>query len=161
MQKATFAAGCFWGVEAAFRQVKGVAATAVGYTGGHTENPSYEDVCTDRTGHAEAVRIIFDPAVVSYETLLDIFWKIHDPTTENRQGPDVGSQYRSAIFYHDEDQKATAFTSKERLENSGEFKKPIVTEIVQASAFYLAEDYHQQYFEKKGFLGQIIHSLKK
>ncbi|WP_440956189.1 peptide-methionine (S)-S-oxide reductase MsrA [Methanosarcina sp. Mfa9] len=161
LQKATFAAGCFWGVEAAFRQVKGVVATAVGYTGGHTENPSYEDVCTDRTGHAEAVRIIFDPAVVSYETLLNIFWKIHDPTTENRQGPDVGFQYRSAIFYHSEDQKATAFASKELLEKSGEFKNPVVTEIVPASGFYLAEDYHQQYFEKKGFLKQIIHSLKK
>ena len=161
LQKATFAAGCFWGVEAAFRQVKGVVATAVGYTGGHTENPSYEDVCTDRTGHAEAVRIIFDPAVVSYEGLLDLFWKIHDPTTENRQGPDVGSQYRSAIFYHDEKQKAAAIASKERLDKSGQFKNPVVTEITLASAFYLAEDYHQQYFEKKGFLGQIIRSLKK
>ncbi|WP_255336940.1 peptide-methionine (S)-S-oxide reductase MsrA [Methanosarcina sp. KYL-1] len=161
LEKATFAAGCFWGIEAAFRQLKGVVATAVGYTGGHFENPTYEYVCTDKTGHAEAVRVIFDPAVVSYEALLDVFWQVHDPTTKNRQGPDVGSQYRSVIFYHSEEQKAAAFASREKLEKSGVFKDPIVTEIVPVSAFYMAEDYHQQYFEKKGFLQQILRSLKK
>ncbi len=157
MEKATFAAGCFWGVEANFRRVKGVIATAVGYTGGNFEDPTYEDVCTGRTGHAEAVDILFDPAVVGYAQLLEVFWNIHDPTTANRQGPDIGTQYRSAIFYHDQEQKNTAIASKERAQNSGKFKRPIVTEIVPASAFYRAEEYHQQYFEKGGMGGCMIH----
>jgi peptide-methionine (S)-S-oxide reductase len=161
LEKATFAAGCFWGIEAAFRQVKGVIATAVGYSGGHFERPTYEQVCTLNTGHAEAIRVIFDPKVVSYETLLDVFWKIHDPTTKDRQGPDVGKQYRSVIFYHNDEQKAAALASKEKLEKSGTFKNPVVTEIVPVSDFYMAEDYHQQYFEKKGFLQNILRSLKK
>ena len=150
MEKATFAAGCFWGIEAAFRQVKGVLSTAVGYTGGTTENPTYREVCTDKTGHAEAVLVEFDPSVVSYNELLDVFWSIHDPTTLNRQGPDFGSQYRSAIFYHNEEQKAAAVASKERLEKSGKYKNSIVTEITPASEFYMAEEYHQQYLEKRG-----------
>lgn len=161
LEKATFAAGCFWGVEEAFRQVKGVVATAVGYSGGHFKKPSYEQVCTLDTGHAEAVRVIFNPEVVSYKDLLDIFWKIHDPTTKDRQGPDVGKQYRSVIFYHNEDQKDAALASKEELEKAGAFKNPIVTEIVPVSEFYMAEDYHQQYFEKKGFLQNILRSFKK
>lgn len=161
LEKATFAAGCFWGIEAAFRQVKGVIATAVGYSGGHFERPTYEQVCTLNTGHAEAVRVIFDPKVVSYETLLDVLWKIHDPTTKDRQGPDVGKQYRSVVFYHNDKQKATALASKEKLEKSGAFKNPIVTEIIPVSDFYMAEDYHQQYFEKKGFPQNILRSLKK
>jgi peptide-methionine (S)-S-oxide reductase len=149
-QKATFAAGCFWHVEAAFRQVKGVVSTQVGYTGGNTKNPSYEDVCTDETGHVEAVEMTFDPKKVSYEKLLDVFWRNHDPTQLNRQGHDVGTQYRSAIFYHDEKQKEAAVKSKEKLEKSKKYKQPIVTQIVPASAFYRAEEYHQQYLEKKG-----------
>lgn len=161
LEKATFAAGCFWGIEEAFRQVKGVVATAVGYSGGHFKRPSYEQVCTLNTGHAEAVRVIFDPKIVSYKTLLDIFWKIHDPTTKDRQGPDVGKQYRSVIFYHNEEQKTAALASKEELGRSGAFKNPIVTEIVPVSEFYMAEDYHQQYFEKKGFLQNIFRSFKK
>jgi peptide-methionine (S)-S-oxide reductase len=150
MSRATFAAGCFWGVEDAFRQVKGVTATAVGYTGGQTQNPTYQQVCSDGTGHAEAVEVEFDPEQVSYEQLLKLFWEIHDPTTKNRQGPDVGSQYRSAIFYHDAAQQAAAQASKEALEKSGKFRRPIVTEITAAPEFYRAEDYHQQYFEKRG-----------
>lgn len=146
--KAVFAAGCFWGVEATFRQIKGVISTSVGYTGGKTENPTYEQVCSDATGHAEAIEVVFDPQKVSYETLLDVFWKNHDPTTLNRQGPDIGTQYRSAIFYQDETQKATALASKEKV--SKNFKKPIVTEIVPAAPYYRAEDYHQQYLEKRG-----------
>jgi peptide-methionine (S)-S-oxide reductase len=161
LEKATFAAGCFWGIEEAFRQVKGVVATAVGYSGGHFKKPTYEQVCTLNTGHAEAVRVIFDPKVVPYKTLLDVFWKIHDPTTKDRQGPDVGKQYRSVIFYHSEEQKAAALASKEELEKAGTFKNPIVTEIVPVSEFYMAEDYHQQYFEKKGFLQNILRSFKK
>lgn len=161
LEKATFAAGCFWGIEEAFRQVKGVIATAVGYSGGHFERPTYEQVCTLNTGHAEAIRVIFDPNVVSYETLLSVFWKIHDPTTKDRQGPDVGKQYRSVIFYHNEEQKAAALASKEKLEKSGAFKNSIVTEIVPVSDFYMAEEYHQQYFEKKGFLQNVLKSLKK
>lgn len=161
LEKATFAAGCFWGIEEAFRQVKGVVSTAVGFSGGHFEHPSYEQVCTLNTGHAEAVRVIFDPKVVSYETLLEVFWKIHDPTTKDRQGPDVGKQYRSVIFYHNEEQKAAALASKEKLEKSGAFKNPIVTEIVPVSAFYMAEEYHQQYYEKKGFLQNVLRGLKK
>ncbi len=150
MAKATFAAGCFWGVESAFRQVPGVASATAGYTGGTFENPTYEDVCSGQTGHAEAVEVEFDPAVVSYEALLDVFWKCHDPTTPNRQGPDVGSQYRSAIFFHDADQEAKARASKQVLEQSGRLGAPIVTEIVAASTFYRAEEYHQQYFAKRG-----------
>jgi len=150
MAKATFAAGCFWGVEEAFRNVKGVTSTTVGYTGGTMKNPSYEDVCDGETGHAEAVEVEFNPAQVSYADLLAIFWKIHDPTTLNRQGPDVGAQYRSAIFFHDSDQETAARASKEALQKAGRFKRPIVTEITAASEFCRAEDYHQQYFEKRG-----------
>jgi peptide-methionine (S)-S-oxide reductase len=150
MEKATFAAGCFWGVEAAFRQIKGVKSTAVGYIGGRLENPSYEDVCTDQTGHAEAVEVTFDPLEVPYEELLEVFWENHDPTTLNRQGPDVGAQYRSAIFYHSPAQEAAARASKEKLDQSGRYRRPIVTEITPASTFYRAEDYHQQYLEKRG-----------
>jgi peptide-methionine (S)-S-oxide reductase len=149
-ERATFAAGCFWGVEAAFHRVKGVKSTMVGYTGGKTPNPTYEEVCTDQTGHAEAVRVEFDPTEVSYDQLLDLFWSIHDPTMLNRQGPDVGMQYRSAIFFHDAAQEAAARASKERLEKAGKFRRPIVTEIVPAGEFYRAEEYHQQYFEKRG-----------
>jgi peptide-methionine (S)-S-oxide reductase len=150
MATATFAAGCFWGVEAAFRQVPGVTATRVGYAGGTTTNPTYKQVCTDRTGHAEAVEVSYDPARVSYDNLLRVFWEIHDPTQHNRQGPDIGTQYRSAIFYHDPEQEAAARASMERLERSGVHKQPIVTEIVPAQTFYPAEDYHQQYLEKRG-----------
>jgi len=161
LEKATFAAGCFWGIEEAFRRVNGVIATAVGYSGGHFERPSYEQVCTLNTGHAEAVRVIFDPRVVSYENLLDIFWQMHDPTTKDRQGPDVGKQYRSVIFYHNDEQKAAALDSKEKLEKAKVFRSPIVTEIVPVSEFYMAEDYHQQYFEKKGVLQNVLRGLKK
>ncbi|MCC7557682.1 MAG: peptide-methionine (S)-S-oxide reductase MsrA [Methanobacteriaceae archaeon] len=150
LDKATFAAGCFWGVEDAFRRVKGVVSTRVGYTGGHFENPSYEDVCTGLTGHAEAIEILFDPSMVSYDELLDVFWSIHNPTTLNRQGPDTGSQYRSAIFYHSQEQKKAATLSKEKLQSSDRYINDIVTEITAASHFYPAEDYHQQYFEKTG-----------
>jgi peptide-methionine (S)-S-oxide reductase len=150
MAKATFAAGCFWGVEDAFRQVEGVSSTAVGYTGGATKSPSYKEVCSGRTGHAEAVEIDFDPAKVSYLELLATFWKSHDPTTVNRQGPDIGTQYRSAIFFHDAQQEKDARDSKAVLTEKGLFKRPIVTEIVPAEEFYRAEDYHQQYFEKQG-----------
>jgi peptide-methionine (S)-S-oxide reductase len=149
-KEATFAAGCFWGVEAAFGQVKGVVSTAVGYTGGHFENPTYRDVCSHSTGHAEAVQVIYDPKQVSYEQLLEVFWNIHNPTTPNRQGPDVGSQYRSAIFYHSESQRKAAEASKESLENSRRFRRPIVTQITPASVFYRAEEYHQRYLEKQG-----------
>ncbi|HSD71434.1 MAG TPA: peptide-methionine (S)-S-oxide reductase MsrA [Thermoanaerobaculia bacterium] len=149
-QKATFAAGCFWGVEAAFRQVPGVVDAAVGYTGGKLANPTYEDVCSDRTGHAEAVQVEFDPTRVSYDRLLDVFWENHDPTTKNRQGPDVGTQYRSAIFFHDADQEKAAAESRDRLEKSGRFRRPIVTEIVPAATFWRAEEYHQRYLEKHG-----------
>jgi peptide-methionine (S)-S-oxide reductase len=150
MSKATFAAGCFWGVEATFRQLPGVTSTRVGYIGGKTENPTYKEVCTDRTGHAEAVEVDFDPSKVSYEKLLDVFWENHDPTQLNRQGPDWGAQYRSAIFYHSPEQEAQAKASKENLEESHRFSKPIVTQIVPAATFYEAEDYHQQYLEKRG-----------
>jgi peptide-methionine (S)-S-oxide reductase len=150
MEKATFAAGCFWGVEAAFRQVKGVTATAVGYTGGQTENPTYEQVCSDRTGHAEAVEVAFDPAHVSYDELLNVFWANHDPTQVNRQGPDYGSQYRSAIFYHSPRQQAAATAARDRLAASGKLKHPIATQIVPADVFFRAEEYHQQYLEKRG-----------
>ena len=150
MAKANFAAGCFWGVEAAFRQVEGVLETAVGYSGGRLENPSYEDVCSGKTGHAETVEVEYDPSRVSYERLLDVFWENHDPTTLNRQGPDVGEQYRSAIFFHTPDQQAAASTSKEKLETSGKYKRPIVTQIQPASRFWRAEEYHQRYLEKHG-----------
>lgn len=148
--KATFGAGCFWGVEAAFRQVKGVTATRVGYSGGTLKHPTYHDVCTDRTGHAEVVEVEFDPSMVSYEELLNVFWTSHDPTQLNRQGPDVGTQYRSAIFIHSPEQEEAARTSKEKLQASGRYKRSIVTEITPASEFYEAEDYHQQYWEKRG-----------
>ncbi|MFH1100984.1 MAG: peptide-methionine (S)-S-oxide reductase MsrA [Methanobacteriota archaeon] len=148
MEKATFAAGCFWGVEAAFQKIKGVQSTTVGYTGGTMKNPTYEDVCTDTTGHAEAVQILYDPQQVSYEELLTRFWDIHDPTQRNRQGPDRGTQYRSVIFYHTEAQRVLAEESKKKLQESGKYKKPIATEITRASVFYPAEEYHQKYFEK-------------
>ncbi len=150
MARATFAAGCFWGVEDAFRQVKGVISTTVGYTGGKTKNPSYKEVCTDRTGHAEAVEVEFDPSKVSYRELLAVFFQSHDPTQLNRQGPDYGTQYRSAIFYHDAEQEAAARDAKAALENAHVFSRPMVTEIIAAPEFYRAEEYHQQYFEKQG-----------
>ena len=150
MEKATFAAGCFWGVEAAFRQTPGVTATRVGYTGGTVPNPTYELVCTDRTGHAEAVEVTYDPERVSYDDLLDVFWSNHNPTTRNRQGFDIGSQYRSAIFFHTPEQEQAARASKERLEADGRWARPIVTEIVPAREFYEAEEYHQRYLEKRG-----------
>ena len=149
-EKATFGAGCFWGVEATFRSVPGVTNATVGYTGGATENPTYEDVCTDETGHAEVVEVEFDPAVVSYDRLLDVFWANHNPTTPNRQGPDVGRQYRSVIFFHTPEQREVALQSKTRLENAKRFPRPIVTEIEPAPKFYPAEDYHQRYLEKRG-----------
>ena len=148
--KATFGAGCFWGVEAAYRQIPGVLSTAVGYLGGTLENPTYDDVCTGRTGHAEVVQVEYDPSRLTYDDLLTVFWENHDPTTLNRQGPDVGTQYRSAIFYHDDEQKEAAIKSKEERDRSGRYRRPIVTEITPATEFYMAEDYHQQYLEKRG-----------
>jgi peptide-methionine (S)-S-oxide reductase len=150
MKKATFAAGCFWGVEETFRHVPGVVATRVGYTGGHVADPTYKLVCTDATGHAEAVEVTYDPAKVSYAELLDAFWTSHDPTTNNRQGPDVGTQYRSAIFYHDAEQEKAARASLKEVEESKVFHGKIVTEIVAAEKFYGAEEYHQQYMAKTG-----------
>ena len=149
-EKATFGAGCFWGVEATFRQIPGVKATAVGYMGGTLKSPTYKDVCTDRTGHAEVVEVEFDPAQVSYESLLQVFWENHDPTQLNRQGPDSGTQYRTVVFYHSPEQQAAATASKEERQRSGAYKRPIVTEIVPATEFWRAEDYHQQYLEKRG-----------
>ncbi len=149
MEQATFAAGCFWGVEAAFRKLEGVNATEVGYCGGTYPNPTYREVCGGETGHAEALRVTFDPAKISYEELLAHFWGLHDPTSLDRQGPDIGSQYRSAIFTHDAAQQAAAQASKDQLEKSGRFRKAIVTEIQPAATFTLAEDYHQQYIEKR------------
>ena len=149
-EKATFGAGCFWGVEAVFRQTNGVKDAAVGYAGGKTENPTYEDVCSDETGHAEVVEVLFDRSEVSYGELLDVFWRNHDPTTRNRQGPDVGSQYRSVVFYHSPEQKAAAEAKLAELENSGRFRRPIVTQIEPAPTFYRAEEYHQQYLAKHG-----------
>ena len=150
LEQATFGAGCFWGVEETFRQTPGVTDTAVGYEGGTLENPTYRDVCTGRTGHAEVVQVTFDPAQVSYDTLLDIFWANHDPTTLNRQGPDHGTQYRSAIFYGSPEQQVTAEASKEKWSASGRFRRPIVTEVVPTQSFYAAEEYHQQYLAKRG-----------
>jgi peptide-methionine (S)-S-oxide reductase len=147
---ATFGAGCFWGIEAAFRRIPGVVDAAVGYSGGHTVNPTYQDVCTDETGHAEVVQVTFDPAKVSYEQLLDAFWAIHDPTQKNRQGPDFGSQYRTAIFFHSPEQEAAAKKSKAALDASKKFGRPIATEITAAGSFYRAEEYHQKYLEKRG-----------
>jgi peptide-methionine (S)-S-oxide reductase len=149
-EKATFGAGCFWGVEETFGNLKGVVNTTVGYAGGTKENPSYEDVCTDETGHAEAVEVEFDPAQISYEQLLDVFWSSHNPTTLNRQGPDVGTQYRSVIFYHSPAQKAAAEVSKAKLDKSGRFNRPIVTQIEPAPKFWRAEEYHQRYLQKRG-----------
>ena len=149
--KATFGAGCFWHVEDLFSKTRGVKSTKVGYIGGNLPNPTYEEVCTDQTGHAEAVEIEFDPDEISYEELLDVFWNNHNPTTLNRQGPDVGNQYRSAIFYHDDKQKEIAEESKQSLSASKSHKDPVVTQIVPAPTFYKAEDYHQKYFKKQGF----------
>ncbi len=150
MATATFGAGCFWGVEEAFRRTPGVTETAVGYMGGHLKNPCYFEVCTDRTGHAEVVQVQFDPSQVAYERLLEIFWEVHDPTTLNRQGPDAGTQYRSAVFYHDEAQREAAAGLKARLQASGRFRRPVVTEITPASTFWRAEEYHQKYIQKNG-----------
>jgi peptide-methionine (S)-S-oxide reductase len=147
---ATFAAGCFWGVQAEFDKLNGVVQTTVGYTGGKTEKPTYRDVCSDQTGHAEALQVVFDPAAVTYEQLLDKFWSMHDPTTLNRQGPDHGSQYRSAIFFHSPEQQAVATASKEKLDKAHRFPRPIVTQIVPAATFWPAEEYHQKYFQKHG-----------
>jgi peptide-methionine (S)-S-oxide reductase len=147
-EKATFGGGCFWGVEVAFRNVPGVVDTAVGYMGGTVANPSYEDVCTDRTGHAEVVQVEFDPAELTYEELLDTFWEVHDPTQRNRQGPDIGSQYRSVIFFHSPEQEEQAAEAKARVQAG--FDRPVVTELVPASEFWRAEDYHQQYLVKRG-----------
>ena len=149
-QKATFGAGCFWGVESTFRATRGVTNATVGYAGGKTENPTYEDVCAHGTGHAEVVQVEFDPATVSYSQLLDVFWSNHNPTTLNRQGADVGDQYRSVIFYHTSEQQAAAEESKASLDKSGRFTRPIVTHIEPAPTFYPAEDYHQRYLEKRG-----------
>lgn len=150
LQLATFAAGCFWGVEESFRKIKGVKSTTVGYTGGRWENPTYNDVCADLTGHAEAIQLQYDPQEVSYEDLLEVFWSIHNPTTKNRQGFDYGFQYRSVIFYHTPEQELSARRSIEELEKSGRFRNRIVTEIEPAATFYKAEEYHQKYYEKKG-----------
>jgi len=150
LETATFGAGCFWGVEETFKDIPGVQSTAVGYLGGTYDNPTYKDVCTGRTGHAEVLQLQYDPNQVSYDSLLDTFWRNHNPTTLNRQGPDVGSQYRSAIFFHTAQQAETAQASKEKLQRSGTVRKPIVTEITPASTFYPAEEYHQRYLEKRG-----------
>jgi peptide-methionine (S)-S-oxide reductase len=147
---ATFGAGCFWGIEAAFRRVPGVLDAAVGYSGGRTQNPSYQDVCTDTTGHAEVVQVTFDPEKLSYDQLLDVFWTIHDPTQVNRQGPDYGKQYRTAIFFHSPEQEAAAKKSKQALEASGKLRRPVATEITPAGPFWRAEEYHQRYLEKRG-----------
>lgn len=150
MEKATFGAGCFWGVEEAFRKLKGVKETRVGYSGGHLANPTYKEVCTDKTGHAEVVQMEFDPEEISYEELLKVFFRIHNPTTLNQQGPDIGSQYRSVIFYHSDDQQKTANHFMEELNRSARYDEPIVTEILPAGPFYKAEEYHQRYHEKNG-----------
>jgi len=160
MEKATFGGGCFWGVEAAFRQLNGVKETAVGYEGGNMDNPSYKDVCTDRTGHVEVVQVTFDPDEISYDELLKVFWDIHDPTQVNRQGPDVGTQYRSVIFYNSPEQKEAAEKSKKALDDSKTLKRPVATAIEPAKTFWMAEDYHQQYLEKRG-LSSCHVSLKE
>ena len=149
-EKATFGAGCFWGVEETFRNLKGVLSTAVGYAGGAKENPTYEDVCTDKTGHAEVVEVEFDPSQVSYDELLNVFWANHNPTTPNRQGPDVGTQYRSVIFYYSPEQKSAAETSRKNIDSSGRFQRPVVTQIEPAPTFWRAEEYHQRYLQKRG-----------
>jgi len=149
-RKATFAAGCFWGIEEPFRQLSGVKSTAVGYMGGDLDDPTYEDVCNDTTGHAEVVQLEYDPETISYPDLLNTFWSCHDPTQLNRQGPDVGTQYRSVVFYHDEEQRIMAEKSKTRLIKSGKYSKEIVTKIILASTFYEAEEYHQKYLQKNG-----------
>ena len=149
-EKATFGAGCFWGVEATFRNVRGVVSTAVGYAGGTKENPTYEDVCTDKTGHAEVVQVEFDPSQVTYDELLDVFWSNHNPTTLNRQGPDVGTQYRSVIFYHSPEQKSAAETSRDKIDKSGRFRRAVVTQIEEAPKFWRGEEYHQRYLQKRG-----------
>ena len=149
-ETATFGAGCFWGVEQKFRMIPGVEEAISGYGGGHTENPTYKEVCTDTTGHAEVVQVTFDPAKVSYETLVDAFWHLHDPTQVNRQGPDFGKQYRTAIFFHSPEQAAIAQKSKAALQASGKFRQPIATEITEAGTFWKAEEYHQRYLEKRG-----------
>ena len=150
MEKATFAAGCFWGIETAYRRLEGVLDVAVGYEGGSKDNPSYQDVCTGQTGHAEVVEVDYDPEKISYDELLEVFWNIHDPTTLNRQGPDIGTQYRSAIFFHSEDQKKKAELSKSSKQSEGTYPDGIVTEITPHETFYRAEEYHQRYFEKMG-----------
>ncbi len=150
MEKATFGAGCFWGVEETFRKLKGVTSTAVGYAGGNKENPGYEDVCSDETGHAEVVQLEFDPSQINYDQLLDVFWSNHNPTTLNQQGPDVGTQYRSVIFYHSPEQRAAAETSKRKISESRKFNRPVVTRIEPAPKFWRAEEYHQRYLEKRG-----------
>jgi peptide-methionine (S)-S-oxide reductase len=150
VETAAFGAGCFWQVEVEFRNLPGVVDAPVGYMGGNVDHPTYEQVCTDRTGHAEAVEVTYDPALVSYDSLLDLFWEIHNPTTLNRQGPDIGEQYRSAIFFHNPAQESAAQASKERLRESGKYSREIVTEITPASRFWEAEEYHQRYLEKKG-----------
>lgn len=152
MEKATFGAGCFWGVETAFRLVKGVKSATVGYSGGSLNDPTYKEVCSGKTGHAEVVQVEYDPSKVSYEALLEVFWNIHDPTTLNRQGPDIRTQYRSAIFFHTLEQEAVAIASKEKLQNSGRYMKPIVTEVTPASEFYRAEEYHQRYYQRHGLI---------
>lgn len=151
-EQATFGAGCFWGIEEAFRAVPGVVSSKVGYAGGHTDEPTYEDVCSNRTGHAEVVQVDYDPGQVTYEKLLDVFWQSHDPTQKNRQGPDIGSQYRSVIFYHTPEQEQAARESMARLAASGRFDKPLATDLQPAPTFYKAEDYHQEYFKKRGLL---------
>jgi len=150
--KATFGAGCFWCIEPIFQKLNGVLSSSVGYTGGSFENPTYEDVCTGQTGHAEAVQVEYDPSKISYDELLNVFWNNHNPTTLNRQGPDIGEQYRSVIFFHTPEQEIAAKTSKEKLQNSGKYGEKIVTEIIPASQFYKAEDYHQRYYEKCGLV---------
>ena len=150
MEKATFGAGCFWGVESAFINIKGIKSTTVGYMVGNLKNPTYGDVCTDKTGHAEVVQILYDPTKISYDQLLNIFWSIHDPTQLNRQGADIGTQYRSVIFYHNENQKQIAKKSKNKQQKTGKYKKPITSEITPAKEFYPAEEYHQKYLEKNG-----------
>ncbi|MCL5671346.1 MAG: peptide-methionine (S)-S-oxide reductase MsrA [Acidobacteria bacterium] len=150
MGKATFGAGCFWGVEVTFSQLKGVTGTAVGYMGGTLQNPTYKDVCTDKTGHAEVVQVDYDPSEISYKKLLEVFWKNHNPTTLNRQGPDVGTQYRSVIFFHNPEQETEARASREEMEKAGVYSRPIVTQILPAQDFWRAEEYHQKYLEKRG-----------